>query len=75
MTGVQRQNIKEQKRKKKRDKKKERGGDDCGCAELARRPAFGRFEINADTQAGIYITTSTRQEKNNGGRLSFEQHT
>lgn len=61
MTGVQRQNIKEQK-KKKRDKKKEkrerereRGGDDCGCAELARRPAFGRFEINADTHRPEYI--------------------
>jgi hypothetical protein len=56
VTGVQRQNIKEQK-KKKRDKKKERerGGDDCGCAELARRPAFGRFEINADTHRPEYI--------------------
>lgn len=75
MTGVQRQNIKEQKEIKKEG---EEGGDDCGCAELARRPAFGRLEINADTHTytgrNIYnnINKTTRQEKNNGVRLSFE---
>jgi hypothetical protein len=47
----------EYKRTKKKEikRRRERGGDDCGCAELARRPAFGRFEINADTHRPEYI--------------------